>query len=69
MSPVLPRLLRRAGLASALALTVAAPAQALELPALPLVPGLPTISNIVSVVGLPSAPLIVHLNGACHQPE
>ena len=61
MASVLPRLFRSAGLASALALTAAAPAHALELPTEGLVPGLPPISNIVSVPGLPPAPQIVQL--------
>ncbi|MBA3746883.1 MAG: hypothetical protein H0W96_05240, partial [Solirubrobacterales bacterium] len=39
----------------------AAPARALELPGIALVPGLPTISNLVSVPGLPAAPVIGEL--------
>jgi Ca2+-binding RTX toxin-like protein len=61
MASAFPRLLRRAGLASAATLSLAAPAQALVLPDTPLVSGLPPISNIVSVPGLPNAPAIVQL--------
>ncbi|HVF79469.1 MAG TPA: hypothetical protein VNA28_14325, partial [Solirubrobacteraceae bacterium] len=62
MVQALPRLLRRAGLASALALTIATPAHAaLQLPGVSLVSGLPPISNIISVPGLPNAPAIVQI--------
>ena len=55
------RTLRRAAVLSAIALVAVAPAQALDLPTLPLVEGLPVISNLVQVPGVLNTPQITIL--------